>query len=154
MFILFAVVTALAVSATRPAAQEADSQADRSTGSKTVHPSERTDESVAEKVNDPTAYLRRVDLDTDFNWINYSQLSYKVTPGVLTPLGEWFRLRVATSFYIDSPSDKGNARLGDVFAGLTYIPFKTEQYSPFLGLRVDFPTGDAAKGAGLGVTQR
>ena len=141
----------LALSTATPG-QAAEGQTDPSVESTTVHPSKPTDESVAQKVTDPTAYLRRFDLDTNFNSTNYDQLTYKVTPGVFTPLGDTIRLRIATPFYIDSPSDNRDLRLGDVFAALTWIPYKTNRYSPFLGMRVDFPTGDAAKGAGLGAT--
>jgi hypothetical protein len=111
------------------------------------------EESSAQKVNDPTAYLRRADLDTDFNWIGYENFGYKLTPGYLTPLGETVRLRLATPFYVATPGDSQDVRLGDIFAGLTWIPYKTKHYSPFLGTRIEFPTGEAAKGAGLGVTQ-
>lgn len=126
-------------------------QNSHATPTETLH--NAPEESTAQKVNDPTAYLRRVDLDTDFNWIGYDRFGYKMTPGYLTPLGETLRLRLATPFYVKTPGDTQDVRLGDVLAGLTWIPYKTEHYSPFLGMRIELPTGEAAKGAGLGVTQ-
>lgn len=116
-------------------------------------PSESVQNSSAQQVNDPTGYLRRFDLDTDFNWVNYDRLGYKITPGVFTPVGESLRLRIAAPFYVKSPGDNRDVRLGDVYTGITWIPYTTKHYAPFLGMRLELPTGEAAKGAGLGVTQ-
>ena len=122
-----------------PVAQAAEGQTNSSEGTHLAHPSERADESVAEKVNDPTAYLRRLDLDTDFNWINYSQLGYKVTPGVLTPLGERFRLRVAAPITSIRPQTRATSGWEMCSPGSPGFHIRPSTISLFLECESTFP---------------
>lgn len=112
------------------------------------------DESVAEQVNDPTSFLReaRVDVTVEHG-TGSDHTTLEWAPAVALPLSERLRFEAGIPMLVNGPNDRNDVELGDVYSSLAYIFASTHTANYFADVRVDFPTGNEPRGAGLNVTQ-
>lgn len=112
------------------------------------------DESVAEQVNDPTAFLRQVSLDTTVeHGGGDSAVTLEWMPTLAFPIGQRFRFEAGVPVLFNGSADPDEIEPGDVYASLSYIFFRSEDFAAFSEFRLDLPTGNERRGADLGVTQ-
>lgn len=112
------------------------------------------DESVAEQVNDPTAFLREVRVDmaiehgegdehTLIEWI----------PTLEMPLSQRTRFEAGVPVLSNGPDDRDEFELGDIYLSGAYIFYQSAAFNGLVDLRIDLPTGNEQLVAGQGVTQ-
>ena len=112
------------------------------------------DESVAEQVNDPTSFLREIGVDTSVeHGTGRNHTLVEWTPWLALPLGQRFRFQAGIPIIANGPEDRDDMELGDVYASLAYI-FASSRDANFLAdVRLDLPTGNELREAGLNVAQ-
>lgn len=112
------------------------------------------DESVAEQLNDPTAFLReaRIDMAVEHGTGSDHTL-LETTPTLAMPLSDRLRFEGGIPLLFNGPGDSGKLELGDIFASLSYIFYQSVDFGALAEVRADLPTGNESQGAGLGVTQ-
>jgi hypothetical protein len=110
------------------------------------------DESVAEQVNDPTAFLRELGSEVTVEH-GHGPALVEWTPWLVTPLAKRIRFEAGLPVVGHIVGDPDGMELGDAYAQLAYIFASTEDVNYLANLRLDFPTGNAERNAGEGVTQ-
>lgn len=112
------------------------------------------DESVAEQVNDPTSFLRETRLDVGVEHGSGSDhTTLEWTPALALPLSERLRFEAGIPLLVNGPNDRNDLEPGDVYGSVAYIFASTPTANYFTDFRIDLPTGNEPRGAGLSVTQ-
>lgn len=112
------------------------------------------DESVAEQVNDPTSFLREVGMDVGIEHGEGSKHTIiEWTPRLALPLTQRFRFEAGVPLFANGPGERDDMELGDIYASLAYIFASTRSANYLADVRVDLPTGNESRQAGLNVAQ-
>lgn len=112
------------------------------------------DESVAQQLNDPTAFLREVRIDMVVeHGAGRDHTTLEWTPTLALPLSERLRFEGGIPLLFNGPDDTNDIELGDIFASVSYIFHQSQHFAALADFRVDLPTGDESSGAGLSVSQ-
>lgn len=112
------------------------------------------DESVAEQVNDPTAFLRevRVDMAIEHGAGDHHTLVEWI-PTLEMPLSQRTRFEAGVPVLSNGPDDRDEFELGDIYLSGAYIFYQSAAFNGLVDFRIDLPTGNEQTVAGQGVTQ-
>lgn len=112
------------------------------------------DESVAQQINDPTSFLREIRLDTSIEHGSGSKHTLvEWTPALALPLSQRLRFETGVPMLSNGPRDRDEVELGDIYASCAYIFLESARFNALADFRIDLPTGNESREAGLNVTQ-
>lgn len=112
------------------------------------------DESVAQQVNDPTAFLREIRMDTTIeHGAGSNHTIVEWIPTLSLPLSQRLRFEGGIPFVVNGPDDRDEVEPGDLYSSIAYVFSPHEEFSALLDFRIDLPTGNESRSAGLNITQ-